>query len=101
VKRYVLSAVARLDTLQIWHYLCDNASMRAADSIASELREAMKMLAAQPGLGHVRLDLTDKSIRFWNVRSYLIIYRPDKTPIEIARILHASRDVKAILNQES
>jgi plasmid stabilization system protein ParE len=43
------------------------------------------------------MDLAKESLRFWHVRGYLIIYRSEKHPIEIVRVLHGARDVQAIL----
>jgi toxin ParE1/3/4 len=39
-------------------------------------------------------------VRLWRVRgfnSYLIVYRPTDTGIEVIRVLHAARDIEAIL----
>ncbi len=54
-------------------------------------------LGNTPGAGHLREDLTDEPVKFWSVFSYLIIYDPIAQPIEIARIVHGSREVSAIL----
>lgn len=56
------------------------------------------MLARNPFLGHNREDLTSrKDLLFWPVYSYLIIYRPASKPVEIFRILHGVRNLKALL----
>ena len=31
------------------------------------------------------------------ILTYLTIYRPETKPLEVTRVLHASRDVKALL----
>jgi plasmid stabilization system protein ParE len=49
-------------------------------------------------MGHYRADLSEEPLCFWTVRSFLIIYRREKRPIEIARVIHGSRDVAAILS---
>jgi plasmid stabilization system protein ParE len=41
--------------------------------------------------------LTTAEVRFLASYSYLIVYRPDATPLEIVAILHAHRDVAKIL----
>ena len=53
----------------------------------------MVRLAEMPGLGHERDDLADDVLRAWVVYSYLIIYRPDTTPLQIVRIISGYRDV--------
>ena len=57
----------------------------------------MQRLAENPGIGHVRSDLTDEDVRFWPVFKYLVIYRPETAPLEIVRVLHGRRDVERIL----
>jgi antitoxin ParD1/3/4/toxin ParE1/3/4 len=58
----------------------------------------MKLLAQHPLLGHLREDLADEPLRFWPVYSYLIIYRAEKRPIQVVRVLHGARDVKRLLS---
>jgi antitoxin ParD1/3/4/toxin ParE1/3/4 len=60
----------------------------------------MSRLAEMPLLGHLRQDLTDEGLRFWQVYSYLIVYRPETRPLQVVRVLHASRDVRRLLGME-
>lgn len=98
--RYKLSAPAREDLLEIWRFLAEKASLDVADRILTGLHEAMTRLAASPGLGHLRTDLADEALRFWRVHSYLVLYRPEASPLEVVRVLHAARDVKTLLEEE-
>jgi plasmid stabilization system protein ParE len=72
---------------------------RATGSVSFHLRQFASFLrhsgelAETPGMGHYRKDLVAEPLRFWRVRDYLIIYRSDKKPIEIVRVLHGKRDV--------
>jgi plasmid stabilization system protein ParE len=50
-----------------------------------------------PGMGHRREDLASESLCFWQVYNYLIIYRPDEDSIEIVRVLHGAKDIRALL----
>ena len=59
----------------------------------------MQLLAANPGIGHIRTDLTDADVRFWSVFKYLVIYRPETKPLEIVRVLHGRREVKRLLGE--
>ena len=52
-----------------------------------------------PHAGHCRRDLTEADVRFYPVYSYLIVYRPESSPLQIVSVLHASRDVPRILAQ--
>ena len=65
--------------------------------VVDALDEAMQRLAENPGIGHVRPDLTDEDVRFWPVFKYLVVYRPETKPLEIVRVLHGRRDVERIL----
>jgi plasmid stabilization system protein ParE len=97
MRPYILSAAARLDLLRIHNYLAEQASPSTARKVLSELRDGMRKVAQMPGLGHFRADLSAEPLRFWRVRSYLIVYRPDSSPLAVVRIFHAAQDVRAIL----
>lgn len=94
---YVVTPAAEAD-------LSDAAAWIAADDPRVARRfldaayDAFDLLAARPGMGHRRPDLTPLDVRFWPVRRrYLIVYR-DGAPLRILRVLSAYRDVKAVLS---
>ena len=60
----------------------------------------MDKVASQPGMGHLREDLADEPLRFWYVKPHLVIYRPETAPLEIVRVLHASRDIAQLLEED-
>ncbi len=62
-----------------------------------EIATAFSLLATNPGMGHTRADLTREPLKFWQVFSYLIVYEHLTRPIGIARVLHSSCDIAAIL----
>jgi plasmid stabilization system protein ParE len=93
---YFYSPQARLDLLEIWEYIAAD-DLDAADRIEQEIQENISKLANNPGLGHLRRDLTSKPVRFWAVYSFLVIYDPNTQPLEIVRILSGYRDVAMIL----
>jgi toxin ParE1/3/4 len=95
--RYVLAPQAALDLVEIWRYVKEQASVTIADRVESAVRERMVFLAGTPGAGHRRKDLTEQDVKFFPVYSYLIVYRPETKPLEIASILHGRRDVEQIL----
>ena len=97
---YVLSDAARRDLVALWEYLVEKAGVAVANRMVTDLRQAMRRLAAQPGIGHRRTDLTDLPARFWRVYSYLIVYDPASSPLRVARVLHGSRDIESILMEE-
>ena len=91
--RYVLTLRARQDLAEIAGYLAAESGPVAAEYVIEKLREAFRFLAEQPGVGHLREDLTGEiGVRFWVVFSFLIAYVHDKQPLGILTIVHGSRD---------
>ncbi|MBM3745644.1 MAG: type II toxin-antitoxin system RelE/ParE family toxin [Acidobacteria bacterium] len=93
---FILSPAAAQDLNELWEFIAAD-SVDAADRVCEEIYRAIQRLADMPEIGHSRADLTDKPVRFWRVRSYLIIYRPDTVPVEVVRVLHGARDAAALL----
>lgn len=93
---FLLSPEAAQDLIDIWEFIARD-NIDSADQVCEELQEAIQGIAEMPEKGHLRADLTDKPVRFWPVRSYLIIYRPDTTPLQIVRVLHGARDIESLL----
>ena len=63
---FVLTRAARGDLLKILQYLeGDNPS--AVLKVIDALDAAMQLLADNPGVGHLRPDLTPLDVRFWSV----------------------------------
>jgi antitoxin ParD1/3/4/toxin ParE1/3/4 len=96
MSRFVLTPAARGDLEGIVDYIAKD-SPDAAQRVRRELRDSMRKLARTPGMGHFRSDLSDEPLRFWQVYSFLIIYRPETRPLQIVRVLRAARDVRTIL----
>jgi toxin ParE1/3/4 len=97
--RYRLSPEAQDDLDEIRRYLVTQGGTRLARYVIHEIRDAISFLAANPGAGHRRDDLSDEAVKFWSVFSYMIVYDPVTRPLGIARVLHASRDLASLLKQ--
>ena len=84
----------------IWEWISkDNRG--AADKMVSDIIAACERAARHPASGSRRTSLTREPVRFLVVRKViLVVYYPETNPLEIARILHTSRDVRAILTDE-
>ncbi|HXN22373.1 MAG TPA: type II toxin-antitoxin system RelE/ParE family toxin [Candidatus Dormibacteraeota bacterium] len=95
--RFVLAPQAALDLAEIWRYIKEQTSLTIADRVESAIREKLAFLAETPGAGHSRKDLTDEDVKFFPVYSYLIVYRTQTKPLQVAAILHGRRDVEQIL----
>lgn len=98
MSRYVLTPAARADLVEIFEHISKD-SPSAAHRVLEELRTAMRRLARMPKIGHFRSDLASEPVRFWSVYSYLVIYRPEARPLQVVRVLHGARDVRAILEE--
>ncbi len=96
-RRFVLAPEAALDLVQIWRYIKKQSSVEMADHVESVIRERLAFLAANPGAGHWRKNLTEQAVKFFPVYSYLIVYRPETTPLQVVSVLHGRRDVAQLL----
>ncbi|MEJ1931694.1 type II toxin-antitoxin system RelE/ParE family toxin [Nostoc sp. NIES-2111] len=96
MKRYVLTPRAKRDVNEIWDSIASE-NIEAAHRVLDAMEAAMVQLAKNPGIGHWREKLADKSHRFWLVYSYLIVYRHEVMALQIVRVLHAARDVQSLL----
>ena len=97
-RRYVLAPQAALDLVNIWRYIKQERSAAMADRVEAVIRNKISFLASHPGAGHWRKDLTDLSVKFFAVYSFLIVYREKTIPLQVVSIIHAHRDVKAVLD---
>ena len=74
---YVLTPLAKADIFNIWSYIADD-NEDAADRVEQAIYDACAFVAEAPVLGHSRLDLTTRSLRFWTVTrypNYAVVYR--------------------------
>ena len=94
--RYRLSPEAQGDLADIKQYLIGEGGPRLARYVLGEIRTGLQFLAANPGAGHSREDLTGEPVKFWPVFSYLIVYDPVMKPLGVARILHGSQNLEAM-----
>lgn len=95
-KEYNLSVEALQDLQEIWQYIAED-NLVYADKVESSLYMEFDRLAKNPNIGHRRNDITNKSVRFWNLYSYQIIYMENTSPLQILRILSGYRDLANIL----
>jgi plasmid stabilization system protein ParE len=95
---FVLTPAAQADVLRIIDFLQgDNPS--AILKVVDALDDAMQLLAENPMIGHIRRDLAGDDVRFWPVFKYLIVYQPGTKPLQVVRVLHGRRDLKALLTE--
>ncbi len=86
------------DLDEIWEYIAAD-NIEAADLWIEKLFGAFEALGQTPGAGHRREDLTSFRVLFWPVGAYLVIYRAERSPIEIVAVTQGSRDIPAFLSR--
>lgn len=94
--RYLLTSLAEADLLEVWEFIARD-DPDAADRVVDEIRAALDRLAEMPRIGRARPELADVPLRSWPVRSYLIVYRPDVSPLLVVRIVSGFRDLDTLL----
>ena len=97
--RYRLSLEAESDLDEIKRYLTEQSGVVIARHVLREIRLALRFLAATPGAGHKREDLTDEPVRFWSIFSYMIVYDPATRPLGVARVLQGSQNLEALFRK--
>ncbi len=95
MSQFELARRALGDLQEIWDFIAED-NLDAADRLIADFYGAFQRLAAVPGMGHKRQDLTDRDVLFWALYSYLIIYKRSQ-PLRVVRIIHAKRDIKKLL----
>ena len=98
MRRILIQPQARVDLLEIWHYIAPQ-SISAADKVIEKLKEGIDGLAQMPGKGHQRADVRNRRYRFWSVYSYVIGYLYDEETISIARVVHGHRNFRRLFRR--
>ena len=96
MRNYTYSSAAYQDLEEIFDYIAKD-NLMAAHRVWAEIEAALAMPSERPLLGYRRPDWTDEPVRFWAVRSYVIVYRPDSQPLQVVRIIHGARDVPRLI----
>ena len=96
---FILTPSAARDLDDILGYVLEHGGATTALHVYECLHEGVVKVGSEPGIGHVRDDLVDESLRVWAVFSYLVIYRPDTKSVQIIRVIHGARDVPSILDE--
>ena len=91
---YRLSRPARRDLDDIWDFYERQSGEAVADQQLARLQERFQLLANQPYAGAPRPEYESHLRSHVVPRSrYIIFYFPREYGIEIARVIHGSRDI--------
>jgi toxin ParE1/3/4 len=90
----LLSHQAEIDLEEVWIFIAQTDANNA-DSVLDRIAQESKVLAFQPLMGRVRVDLQAK-IRSWpSSTSFAIYYLPTHHGITVVRVLHQSMDINS------
>jgi len=90
---------AAKDLDEIWWFIAED-NRDAADRVEREIVATCRRLAKHPLMGIKRRDITRLPVRFWTVTkfpNYVIVYRPEMSPLQVIAVLHGRRDLKEVL----
>lgn len=93
----IRSRQSEQDVYEIALYIARNnpdAAMRLIDRIDA----ALQMLAANPLIGRDRAELGLR-VKSFAVGNYVLFYRPASDGVELVRVLHGARNLRAIFRQ--
>lgn len=85
----------------IWSIIAED-NRTAAERVETEIIAACHRLAKHPRMGTKRQDVTMLPVRFWTITkfpNYVIVYRPDRIPLQVVAILHGKRDLEEVLEK--
>lgn len=94
-----LSPLADADLNEIWDFISVDSD-ETADKFIVVLTEKFELLANHPLIGRTRNDFK-ANLRSFPYGSYNIYYFPTDFGVLIYRVLHAARDITAILTEET
>jgi plasmid stabilization system protein ParE len=86
---------ARLNLTEITDFIAED-NPAAADTVLTNILDALASLARFPHQGHRRPDLTLRPLRFWRVYDYLIAYAPDEKPLWVVAVMHGQRSPRVM-----
>jgi plasmid stabilization system protein ParE len=100
---FQLTPQAIEDPDAIWWTIAED-NRAATERVEMEILETCQRLAKHPRMGTQRQDITTLSVRFWTItrfRNYVVVYRPETTPLQVVAVLHGRRDLKEVLEERS
>jgi plasmid stabilization system protein ParE len=97
---FQLTTQATEDLDAIW-WIIPEENRDAAERVETEILTTCRRLARHPRMGINRQDITLPPVRFWTITkfpNYVIVYRPETVPLQVAAILHGKRSLKEVLS---
>ena len=98
---YRLTGPAIDDLGAILSNVAEREGWDRAMTVELELFDAFERLASNPGIGHLRADLTALPLFFLAADPHMIIHDRDCDPLRIVAIIHSSRNVRRLPRQRA
>ena len=98
MRDFSIAPLASDDLDGIWNYFAE-FDPGNADVFVADILDIFRLLARNPFAGRLRDDINEE-LRFFPKDNYCIFYYPTAVGVRIMRILHASRDIETILENE-
>ena len=89
---------ASADLAEIWAYIAED-NPDQADAFVDLLDSKFQTLSRRPSVGRHRPELISDT-RSFAVGRYFVFYLPIPRGIEVVRVLHGSRDIESIFEDE-
>jgi plasmid stabilization system protein ParE len=99
MRKIIIKTRARLDLLQIWHFIAAD-NLEAAIRVEKELEAEIRDLALLPAKGYRRKDVKNSRVRFWVLYSYLISYRYNDESLTVVRVIHGRRAIGKLIRKQ-
>jgi plasmid stabilization system protein ParE len=93
--RFRLLPGAQQDLRDIDDWVLGQFGPRFADRTRNSLHDTFNLLADYPGMGSVRQGTKYKTVRFFQLKPYWIVYESGD-PLLIHRVYHAARDLNRL-----
>ena len=91
----IFAPLAVEDLDEIWDYIAQD-NVEAANRVIDGISEVCQTLATQPEMGLRRPEFASGSLRSFVVSNFIVFYRPVDDGIEVARVVHGSRDINRL-----
>jgi antitoxin ParD1/3/4/toxin ParE1/3/4 len=99
VSGYRLTESAEADLDDILGFIAERDGLSRALHVYQAFVEAFDLLADTPYIGPRKPHLTDDPIRWWPVFRFLIVYDPEREPIDILRVIHGARELEHLFKR--
>jgi plasmid stabilization system protein ParE len=99
VSDFQLSPHALIDLREIISNRAEYFGEDDSHRLEEDFLAAFERLAATPGLGHRRIDLTSRPYFFYLAPPYFIVYLRNVDPLAVIAVLHTARDVRKLLRK--